>query len=142
MGRDRQHDEPEVKVFRDPAERDRWQLQQYGRLKYGFRTEDEPASSQWGYDSRPLLIYPHPFWHDESERLTYEHAVETHKLGADEGPGSYIIRLAESVEGKLAAAGKSWPRPMSRAQRDARLAKLREQARAEEARLPYADDAA
>jgi hypothetical protein len=135
MARDRNSSEPEVKVFRDHEERDRWQMQQYGRLKYCFRTEDE-RTGEWG-DSRPLLIYPYPSWRDEEERLTYEHAAEAHPRGPDEGPGSYIVRLAEAVEGRLAKAGKSWPRPMSRSERDARLAKLREQARAEAARLPY-----
>ncbi len=48
--------------------------QQRDTGRMGFRHDWEPV------DERPLLIYPYPFWADESERLTYEDAVEANRM--------------------------------------------------------------
>ena len=89
-----------------------------GRM--GFREVGEP------YDARPLIARTDfhrlcvrdasgcvvdsetwkpskGFWTDESERLTHEHAVETHPRRNEETPLRYIIRIAEIVSGRMAA---------------------------------------
>lgn len=104
--------------------------QDSGRM--AFRREGEPV------DERPLLIDPHGFWRDETERLTYEDAVEANPKHRDEGPFSYIRRLSEIVTGKYASLGQPMPRTrMSRRERDQQLAKLRAQARPD---LPADED--
>jgi len=116
-----------ARVFDSQEARDRWQIAEYGHVRNGFRTDEEPR------DDRPLLVRA-AFWDNESERLTYEHAVETNPCRDGEGAGSYIIRVAETVlERRSRAAAKQMPRPMSRRQRDEQLAKLRAQAREIEA---------
>lgn len=81
-------------------------------------------------DERPLLIDPHGFWADETERMTYEDAVQANPRRPDEGPASYIRRISEMVTGKYKALGLQMPRTrMSRRERDQQLAKLRAQAR-------------
>jgi len=92
-----------------------------GRL--GYRTEFDRT------DERPLLIYPEPFWTDETERMTYEDAVEANPRREDEGPMAYVARISAVVEGKYQRAPvAAMPRPrMSRVERDRRLAKLRGQ---------------
>lgn len=52
-------------------------------------------------DGRPVIDV-RPFWTNESERLTYEHAAETHPRRPGEGPISYIQRLAGIAAGRLA----------------------------------------
>ena len=54
-------------------------------------------------DGRPVIYYPHPFWQDETERLTYEHAAESRPRGEQEGAISYVRRLAESVQRRMLA---------------------------------------
>jgi hypothetical protein len=95
--------------------------QDTGRL--AFRTEYDPP------DDRPLLVDRYGFWEDDTERMTYENAVEASPIRNDEGRLAYIARVSEVVTGKYAALGKSMPRRMSRRQRDSQLAKLRAQAR-------------
>lgn len=119
-----------ARVFDSKEERDQWQIQQYGRVRNAFRTEDDPI------DERPLLYHPVPFWSSESERLEYEHAVEGNPIGAAEPGTAYCRRIAAIVERRIGSPPKSFPRPMSRAQRDARLQELR----AQEVRLPYRED--
>lgn len=76
----------------------------------GYLEPDEPS------DGTRMRISFREFWADESERLTYEHAVETNprrKLpdGRLEPPGSYILRIAQLVAGRLGPIAKSMPRP-------------------------------
>jgi len=93
-----------------------------GRM--GFRREGEPQ------DERPLLYYPYPFWEDETERMTYEDAVEANRIQPGEGAMTYMARISALVEGKYKrSAVHSMPRRgMSRRERDAQLMKLRSQA--------------
>lgn len=49
------------------------------------------------------------FWLDESERLTYEHAVEVNPRGKDEGAITYLARIAALAAGRLAPAAKPMP---------------------------------
>ena len=91
--------------------------------KLGYREPSEPR------DLRPMISRP-PFWRDESERLTYEHAVETNPRRAGEGAITYIARIAVLVEGRLAKIDKSMPRGTSQRQRDEQLRLLRDQAKA------------
>ena len=71
----------------------------------GYREPDEPP------DDRPVIVRA-PFWRDESERLTYEHAVESWPRRQGEGAMSYIARIAGIVEQrKLAAVAKEFPPP-------------------------------
>lgn len=85
----------------------------------GYREPHEPP------DDRPVIAYGAcrcrgcreyggDFWRNESERLTYEHAVEANPKGASEGALTYIARIAGIVEQrKQAAAAKEFP-PSSR----------------------------
>jgi len=66
--------------------------QNTGRM--GYRWPEEPP------DGRPV-INRRPFWTDESERLTYEHAVETNPRRPGERPLVYIQRIATLVESRL-----------------------------------------
>ena len=101
-----------------------------GRM--AFRHDWEPV------DERPMLIDPHGFWADETERLTYEAAVESNPIQPGEGPFSYIRRISALVVGKYKALGQPMPRVrMSRAERDRQLAKLRGQAKPD---LPADED--
>lgn len=91
-----------------------------GRM--GFRHEWE------GPDERPLIVYPEPFWADESERLTYEATVEDNPRHEGEGPMAYVARLSALVVGKYGRAVQPMPRArQSRAERERSLAKLRGQ---------------
>lgn len=87
----------------------------------GYRTEfDAP-------DERPLLYSPHPFWDDETERLTYEAACEVDRPRETDSLLSYLARISATVEGKYQRV-KSVPHVrMSRVDRDRQLAKLRGQ---------------
>jgi hypothetical protein len=88
----------------------------------GFRRDWEPV------DARPLLVEhacqcagcrEHSgFWRDVSERLEYEHAVETHAIQPAEGPLAYAARISGIAAEMVGARG-----------RDRELAKLRAQAR-------------
>lgn len=99
----------------------------------GFRRDWEPV------DERPLLIEyacqckccreHQGFWRDQTERMTYEDAVEANPRQSGEGPANYIRRLSEYATQRYQRAGKPMPRGMSRRERDERLGKLREQAR-------------
>jgi hypothetical protein len=57
-------------------------------------------------DERPMVIYPHRFWRDESERLTYEDAVEANPRRPGEGSFSYIARLSAIVVDRMKAQPK------------------------------------
>jgi len=92
--------------------------QQTGRL--GYREPHEPR------DERPCIDHA-PFWRDESERLEYEHAVESWPRKPGEGALSYIARLAGIVEGRLAPAGKTMPHALGRAAHERRLNELEAQ---------------
>jgi len=70
----------------------------------GYREPSDPP------DDRPVIVHA-PFWSSESERLTYEHAVESWPRRQGEGAMTYIARIAAKVEGRLAAAAKSFPPP-------------------------------
>jgi hypothetical protein len=52
-------------------------------------------------DGRECVIKRDSFWRDESERLTYEHAVEANPRKPDEGVMTYIARLAAFAHPKL-----------------------------------------
>lgn len=56
--------------FASQEDRDRWQVQQYGHVRDGFRTELDRT------DERPLLVYAHPFWASAEEEARYERAVK------------------------------------------------------------------
>jgi hypothetical protein len=114
--------DPSAPSFHNSEERDRWQVQQYGRIRNWFRTDEDPR------DDRPLLFETHPFWVDDTERMTYEEAVESHPRGDAEGALSYIARIVEIVTGRYLRAGLSLPRHQTRRERDEALAKLRRQA--------------
>ncbi len=64
-----------------------------GRM--AFRNEWEPR------DERPCIVYPHPFWKDEDERLRYERAAAhcpvsaSGKLTLDE----YLAEVAKVATG-------------------------------------------
>jgi len=114
-------------AFKAPAfgskdERDRWQISQYGRLHNAFRTDEEPR------DDRPLLFEAYPFWVDDTERMTYEQAVDSHPRGDAEGALSYVARIVEIVTGRYARAGLPLPRQQTRREREESLARLRRQA--------------
>ena len=102
-----------------------------GRL--GYRRDYEPT------DERPLLIeyacrcnaclaWEGP-WRDQSERLTYEDAVEANPRQPEEGVMAYVSRLSAMVEGKYQRRPvQAMPHTrMSRVERDRQLAKLRGQ---------------
>jgi hypothetical protein len=90
-----------------------------GRM--GYRTEVEAA------DERPLLYSPHPFWTDETERMTYEAAVEADPIKETDYRLAYVARISASVEGKYQRVGSMPHVRMSRVERDRQLAKLRGQ---------------
>ena len=95
-----------------------------GRM--GFRHEWEPV------DDRPLIVYPYPFWESKIEQAIYEAAVAGNPRCEDEGPFSYIRRVAEIVTGERETGPKLMPRlGLSHRQRDARLMALREQGKGE-----------
>jgi hypothetical protein len=99
----------------------------------GYRTEfDAP-------DERPLLVEyactcagcreHQGRWRDETERMTYEAAVESCPKREDEGPLAYAARISAVVEGKYKRAPvAAMPHArMSRVERDRQLQKLRGQ---------------
>lgn len=98
------HFDSGVFVFESMEERDRYQIATYGQVRNGWREPDEPT------DSRPLIVRGGA-WKDESERLTYEHAMESNPKGADEGPLAYIMRIAGLVQRRRSAAAKDFPKP-------------------------------
>jgi hypothetical protein len=79
-----------------------------GRM--GFRREHEPM------DERPLLIEDacqcagcrkhQGFWRDQTERMTYEDAVEANSRKPGETPLAYIARLSEYAEARLGPASE------------------------------------
>jgi hypothetical protein len=107
-----------VFVFESMEERDRWQIHHYGRVRNAWREADDPT------DDRPLIAHA-PFWDSESERLEFEHAVETHPPGPGVHGNEYLVayaaRIADVVEGRLVAAGKVMPHPLGKAAHQRRL---------------------
>ena len=69
----------------------------------GFRYPDEPP------DGRPVIVLS-PAWEDETERMTYEHAVSANPRREDEGAISYIQRISSIVTGRYQKAGLAMPR--------------------------------
>jgi len=59
-------------------------------LRNGYREPGEPA------DGRPVIVRP-KFWASESERLQYEYTVQANPRQPDEGPATYIARIAQLV---------------------------------------------
>ena len=86
----------------------------------GYREPDELR------DERPMIAHA-PFWRDESERLTYEHAVESNQKRGTEGPMSYIGRIAAIVEGRLGKVGKVMPHGLGPKAHQRRLNELEAQ---------------
>ena len=84
------------------------EVQDTGRLAYRNPETDRYA------DGRPTLIYPHPFWKSEAERLRYERAAEGLprkeylKLGLYEYFRA-IVEVAEGLKPKDAGRAMSWP---------------------------------
>ena len=72
-----------------------------GRM--GFRYEWEPV------DSRPLVIYPYPFWESKLGEATYAAAVAGNPRCEGEGPFAYIRRLSELVTQEREAGVRSMP---------------------------------
>lgn len=91
-----------------------------GRM--GFRHEWEPV------DDRPLVVYHEPLWADETERMTYEAAVEADRPREEDTLLDYLARISASVAGRYAGVLPKMRRPgQSRAERARSLAKLRGQ---------------
>jgi hypothetical protein len=112
-----------VFIFESKEERDRWQLREYGHVRNGFRTENEPE------DDRPLLVYHDPPFADRLEQATYEAAVAGSPIRPGEGPFSYMRRISGLVTQERKTGAKTMPRPtMTRRQVDDRLQTLRAQA--------------
>lgn len=99
----------------------------------GYRREWEPV------DERPLLIEyacqcngcrkHQGFWRDQTERMSYEDAVEANPRRPDEGPLAYAARISGLVTERYQRAVKSMPRAhQTRRERDGVLMKLRGQA--------------
>lgn len=55
--------------FASQDERDRWQVQQYGHVRNGFRDDFERV------DERPLLYFTRPFW-EPGEDVIWERAAK------------------------------------------------------------------
>lgn len=88
----------------------------------GYLEPDEPP------DGIRRRINYRPIRRDESERLTYEHAVETHPKRPDEGPMAYIQRIAGIVEKRLGPVVQAMPKElMTRREFQRRLAELEKQ---------------
>jgi hypothetical protein len=66
--------------------------------------EGRPAYAEPGepLDGREYVINRGSFWRDETERFTYEHAVQANPRKVGEGVATYIRRLAAFAEAKLA----------------------------------------
>lgn len=91
-----------------------------GRM--GFRHEWEPA------DERPLIVYHEPLWADETERMTYEAAVEADRPREADTLLDYLARISAAVAGKYGGVLPKMRKPgQSRAERERSLAKLRGQ---------------
>ena len=85
-------------------------------MRAAYREPDEAP------DDRPL-VRRHPFWRSESERLTYEHAVESNPRREGEGVMSYATRIAGIV-----------------AKRQGKVGQTKATLSMPEVRLPYKDD--
>ncbi len=48
-------------------------------------------------DDRPVIVYLHPFWANESERLMYEDEVERNPIRDDEYRLAYLAKISETV---------------------------------------------
>ena len=117
-------DQLDAFVFLSMEERDRYQVATYGAVRNGFRHEHEPV------DSRPLLFYPDPFWESSEERAAWLRAVDACPLEKSKDLDMFVYlaevgALALSLPGGL----RKMPRTrLTRAEMDARLRLLREQA--------------
>lgn len=78
------------------------QVQDSGRK--GYLEPHEPP------DGTRLRIMRGPFWTDQQEQATYEHAVQSNPILPDEGRGSYMVRIAGLVAGRYLKANVM-PRP-------------------------------
>ena len=89
--------------------------------RMGYRTEyDRP-------DERPLVVYNEPFWTDETERMTYEAAVESNPIRETDTLLDYLARVSATVSGKYKGVLPKIKRGMSRQDRERQLQKLRGQ---------------
>jgi len=89
-----------------------------GRM--GYRTEfDRP-------DERPLVLNSE-FWVDETERMTYEAAVETNPIRETDTLLDYLARVSATVVGKYKGVLPKIKRGTSRMDRERQLQKLRGQ---------------
>jgi len=112
------------RIFASKDERDEYQRRTYGDVRNAFREEHEPT------DDRPLVIYPEPFWESSEEMAAWLGAVRACPL-ADCGAMDTFAYLAEVGRLALAMPGgvRKTPRAgLTRAEMDARLRLLREQA--------------
>jgi len=119
-------------VFESMEERDRYQVAAYGHVRHGWREDDEPT------DDRPPIrrdscrcagCRSYLDGDSGTERMTYASAVESNPQREGEGPIAYIQRIGAIVAGKYEKLGLAMPRAgLTRAEMDARLKLLREQA--------------
>lgn len=88
------------------------------QIRNGYRLPSEPP------DERPLVVFtelghphirdgqgriidaetvgsPRGFWDSETERMTYEHAVQANPRRASEGLMDYIMRIGSIARGRL-----------------------------------------
>jgi len=112
-----------VFVFDSADERDRFQVAQYGAARNAFRHEWEQT------DSRPLPIYPEPFWDGSEEQAAWLRAVQACPL-SEYGHLDALVYLAEvaKVANGIRPVRSAPRQPLTRRQMDERLATLREQA--------------
>jgi hypothetical protein len=113
-------------VFASQEERDRFQREKHGAVRNGYRQEWEET------DSRPLLIYPEPFWESSEEQAAWVRAVQACPLGeyGSMDVWDYLGEVAKVAEG-LPGGLRSMPRRgLTRRQMDERLRALRSQAKA------------
>lgn len=68
-------------------------------------------------DDRPVIVRD-PFWSSESERLTYEYAVEANPRKPGESGLTYIKRIAEVAQERL---GKPITQPPAKPMPEVRL---------------------
>jgi hypothetical protein len=87
----------------------------------GYRMEWEAP------DERPLVVYTEPFWTDDTERMTYEAAVESNPIRETDTLLDYLARVSATVVGKYKGVLPKIKRGMSRQDRERQLQKLRGQ---------------
>ena len=120
-----------VFVFSSKDERDRWQIETYGRVKNGWREPDDPDDGRPGISRHRCQCKgcrerKAGDWTDRMEQATYEAAVAGNPRREGEGPFAYIRRISELVTQEREAGAQSMPHVrQSRRERDAALLRLR-----------------